>query len=240
MKIAIFGDSFADCMWFSRLKIQPQNGPGWPELLAEKYDVTNYARGGTGLYYSYDLFCKHHEMYDTVIFVSSAPHRFAVHLPESNDTFHIVPGSGTTKQKMAEFHRYKADLRVIQAADDYVSYVLDTERENIFGKLMIDDVCRRRSDALLLPAFWILDNPLIPLSHFSSMEQQYYKLSQDAVASRNLTDLRKCHLTDENNQMVYQKVMNAINEKSSSISMSISDFKTPTKEWNMYWKVVPL
>ena len=239
MKIAIFGDSFADCLWFSKLKIQPQNGPGWPELLAEQYNVTNFASGGTSLYYSYQLFLKHHSQFDRVIFVSSSPERFAVHLPESNDVFHIVPGA-TFKQRILELYHYKTDLRIIQAAEDYISYVLDTEKERIFGKLMIDDIYCTRSDVLLLPAFWIKDDPLIPLGHFSSMEQQYYKLSQDTISLNNLTDLRKCHLTDENNQMVYQKVMNAINEKSSSISMSISDFKTPTKEWNMYWKVVPL
>jgi len=239
MKIAIFGDSFADCLWFSKLKIQPQNGPGWPELLAEQYDVINFAKGGTSLYYSYDLFCKHHSQFDRVIFVSSAAERFAVHLPESNDVFHIVPGTDLN-QRMSELYHYKTDLRIIQAVEDYISYVLDTEKERIFGKLMIDDICRIRSDVLLLPAFWIKDNHLIPLDHFSSMEQQYYKLSKDTINLNNLTDLRKCHLTDENNQMVYQKIVDSINKKVSSISMSISDFKTPTKEWNVYWKVIPL
>jgi hypothetical protein len=221
MKIAIFGDSFADCLWFSKLKIQPQNGPGWPELLAEQYDVINFAKGGTSLYYSYDLFCKHHSQFDRVIFVSSAAERFAVHLPESNDVFHIVPGT-SLNQRMSELYHYKTDLRIIQAAEDYISYVLDTEKERIFGKLIIDDICRTRSDVLLLPAFWIKDNHLIPLGHFSSMEQQYYKLSKDTINLNNLTDLRKCHLTDENNQMVYQKIVDSINKKISSISISIS------------------
>ena len=47
MKIAIYGDSFADPTWNSN------SYKSWPELLAESHDVTNFAEAGGSLWWSY-------------------------------------------------------------------------------------------------------------------------------------------------------------------------------------------
>jgi hypothetical protein len=230
MKIGIFGDSFADCSWASHF----QSGPGWPELLADQYNVTNHALAGTGLYYSYEQFCKHHKNYDRIIFVSSCVDRFSVYLPNADKIFHIVPGAWNHSALIKNLN--KNDLRILNAVENYVLYVLDPERELTFGKLMIDNICRMRNDVIILPAFPIKDNLTTPLHLISVMEEQYYNLSK--INLNNLTDIRKCHLTDENNLMVYKKLITAIDENRNSINIDTTDFKIPLREQCMYWKVI--
>jgi hypothetical protein len=43
-----------------------------------------------------------------------------------------------------------------------------------------------------------------------------------------MNDIRQCHLTKENNKLVLDKIVQAIETKSSIIDLAIKDFKVPS------------
>jgi len=74
-KILITGDSFA-ADWTIKYK---NNGVGWPNLLADTYDVTNIAQAGCSEYRIYkQLTSRKLNEYDIIIVSHTSPYRFYV------------------------------------------------------------------------------------------------------------------------------------------------------------------
>ena len=72
--LGIFGCSFAaDCF-----PSFPERS--WVDFIRETnlYEVTNFAKVGTILWYSYDMFLKQHHKFDKIIVVTTTPHRLTV------------------------------------------------------------------------------------------------------------------------------------------------------------------
>ena len=69
MKIGIFGDSFADTLVCDKEEVSKHNIIGWPDLLKTEYNIVNFSRGGTSLFYSYMLFKEKQTDFDKIIFV---------------------------------------------------------------------------------------------------------------------------------------------------------------------------
>ena len=65
MNIAIFGDSFADSS-INRDKFTSQT-----TYLSNDYNIKNFAKAGTSLWWSYEKFIKNYEKFDTIIFVAT-------------------------------------------------------------------------------------------------------------------------------------------------------------------------
>lgn len=85
-KILITGDSFA-ADW----SIKYQEYPGWPNLLAQRYNVTNLAQAGCSEYKIYQQLAKENlNNYDCVIISHTSPYRIPVevHPTLSNDILH--------------------------------------------------------------------------------------------------------------------------------------------------------
>jgi len=87
LKILIIGDSFA-ADW----SVKYRNYKGWPELLAEQYEVTNIAQAGVSEYKIYKqlLSVKNLNEYDWVIVSHTGPYRVATknHPVHSKDPLH--------------------------------------------------------------------------------------------------------------------------------------------------------
>ena len=58
------------------------------------------------------------------------------------------------------------------------------------------------------------------------------------VDGKRLRDNRICHLTKRNNEILAEKIINAINTKTMSIDLSITDFAEPTESVDeiLVWK----
>ena len=85
MKILITGDSFA-ADWTSKYK-----GIGWPNMLAEKYFVTNLAQAGCSEYKIFlQLSSINFKDYDTIIVSHTSPNRIYIesHPVHKNDPLH--------------------------------------------------------------------------------------------------------------------------------------------------------
>lgn len=239
--VGIFGDSHADCSYLEEWKTTYSNiGPGWPELLALEYKVTNFAAGGSSMYYSYDLFKKMQANFDIVIFVPSQGERFSLFLPDSRQTKHIVPSFllSRAEHELRDNKNSPTDLKVINAAIGYVSYILNQTKETEIKRLMLQEIRQVRPDTIFVPAFTedSIDG-YVDLFQLSSKELSHYNTSWKTLGNSKppLFDVRKCHITDGNNKVVFNKVMTAIENKDTFIKLVDSDFVKPTDSFKKYF-----
>lgn len=238
--VAIFADSHADCTYLNEWKTQYKHiGPGWPELLAEKYSVTNFAAGGSGTYYSYNLFKKMQAKFDVVIYIPTQASRFSVFYPDVNKTVHMVPSFVLVQAARGEFKKlFTNDFKVAQAAVAYISHIMDQDKDEEIKRLMLQEVKRLRPNTIFLPAFHEdkVDD-CISLVTLSQREYAHWNTTFQQVQKTQppLLDIRKCHLTNGNNQSVFVKVVEAIESNDTVVRLYQSDFVAPTGPLNKYF-----
>ena len=142
MKIAIYGDSFGNSMIESLVeqKDQDTRGKAWVELLAEDYYVTNFAKAGSSLFYSYKLFLENNQKFDYNVFLVTEPNRITL-----SDEVDILPLgkhinlSLVNSYKQLYSSKVTNDLRldtIISALESYYLIVHNQEAVDIFHNLM--------------------------------------------------------------------------------------------------------
>jgi hypothetical protein len=209
--VGIFGDSFSDDDWVTN------DYPCWVELLGQDYHIKNYSLSGTSLWYSYKHF-KKFNTHDYNIFVVTIPNRLWIpghdyHMNANKTTWPVINN--------------------INVGEVYYNYLYDDSREECFHDLMVADVINT-SNTLIIPAFGesIQHFPHLSLCHISEKEQKYFGLEYWS----GLNDRRKCHLTEGNNVIVYEKIKKAINENKKFLELEDSDYVDPKHELIKYWK----
>ena len=212
MKIAIYGDSFADPTWNSN------SYKSWPELLAESHDVTNFAEAGGSLWWSYYQLKQINKNFDYNIFVGTIYSRIYIedlnkHLSANSNSWPIVEN--------------KVNLGCL-----YFKHFFSHERDYHLCQLMIKDILTF-NNTIYIPAFKESipeqNMQLCPLNKFSALEEKHFKLKKYSF------DQRKCHLTKENNLVIYNKIIDAISNKSKTLELSEIDYKTPTDNVDLYF-----
>ena len=80
--LGIFGDSYAVDYHGHRIQDPDQKyvDKAWVNMIKNDYTVTNYAKSGSSIYYSYKLFMENHMKHDNIMFIVSghASHRGCV------------------------------------------------------------------------------------------------------------------------------------------------------------------
>ena len=231
MKIAIFGDSYADDynLWPHRYT---DVGLGWPDYLrSQNIEVDNYSLGGTSLYYSYQKFILKYQEYDKIIFVVTHPGRISVPVGNQEENYVNAALVENALKNCFDFER-KIKLAAIR---DYFIYVKNDKFDNLVHKLLIEDISKKHKAALIIPCFPNsgIDNqiPLIDISHF---EAKFWNLSDPIPWSDTVRDARKCHMCEENNLMLGQEIYNWV--KTGNYNLNPANFKTPTKEFSHYFR----
>lgn len=165
MKIAIYGDSFADPNVCNFHLTTNGVNVGWPDLLKQKYEVDVFARGGTSVYYSYDNFKKTHQNYDKVIFLLTDSRRWP-YLFEVKNKPNQYNDNLFSFANLAMIHDFLHNPESVKYMDSglkdklkalqhYYMFLLDDlESVNVdFSCLMINDIFRIRSDVIMLSGF---------------------------------------------------------------------------------------
>lgn len=227
MKIAIFGDSFADVdaavdfAW----NINDTLKRSWYNILSKEYRIDNFAKSGSGLFYSYDQFCKVHSDYDKIIFLITAHGRIYAnsikeHLSGFDHILRCYENSQGEKQK------------VYASALNYLIYIQNDEESMTFHRLMIEDIKRKRNDALLISCF-NQDRSLIDTScslhDISLLDIKHYDLKNDWPS----LDKRACHMNDENNKIFAKLLEDWV--LTNNFSMDVSQFTTSDKPVDYYF-----
>ena len=242
-KVGIYGGSYAyeyqqhiddtdDIIKNRRLDI----GVGWPTLLRETYDVSNYSIPGCSTYFSYKKFIENHKRMDFNIFLPTPPTRLSVE--DDDDVYHINPGFSTDQlRNLAKQSRenktgkYLPLMDLADAVDGYYKCILDVAENELYVKLLTDYIKTFDPNCLVVKTS---SNGPNELNQVSNMESKALKYDYFNVFKHGDLDLRYCHLTKENNEIVAQKITNHI-EGVASFAVDANDFvKPPTSDRKKY------
>jgi len=211
--------------------------PSWFEYLMNDYDITNYSLRGSSTYYSFNNFLHKHHLYDNVIFIPSSPGRIDIVL-EDNSLTSVIPNFNLLEECYSRYNPNSLDFKKTKTAVDYMTYLYDPIKELRLNNCMIREVMRIRPDVLIIPAFKsnIWHQQAVVLSDFSRNELLSYKL---VIKNQGYFDLRKCHLSEEHNEILYKKVKKSLENNDKFAYFIESDFVLPKNNFEYYFKKLP-
>lgn len=237
--LLILGDSFAD----TRENDPNFTGPSWSALLekSEEYEVTNKAIGGSSLYYSKLIFDELQKQFDKVILVVTLADR--LYLPIDGLTLRSSPHhtSNLWFNELNINYIKKTNpnnitgMKQLEAVRDYFLYICNWEKDFYINQLILNDIKKIRPDIILIPAFegsW--HRPTSYLNQISDMELRHWNLTHDELSSKTgYVDCRKCHMSERNNQILYEKSLKWL--KGDPVGFDLSEFEIPTEPREKYF-----
>jgi hypothetical protein len=233
MKIAIFGDSY------TRYNMNPGNehlGLSWVEHLDDIHEVTNFGKPGASFRWCYELFLEHKDNFDFCIVV--VPDPFRIWIKALDNVPNKMEGHFWAAHEFRnEFKNRTSDERIHQIIDS-VSVWYDNWRDHLFENhlhhLMVKDMLSY-ANVLAIPGS--PDSIKGYSKHYQNLTDiQFWELLQ-VDPDFNFTSMhckRKCHLTEENNYVLYSLVLDAISKKQKVLNLNIKHFVKPTRELEYY------
>ena len=239
MKIGIFGDSYscnnpylhsnyigateaaARKSWIDHIEIE------------KKTRVANHSMMGSSLYYSYSQFKKYQRTYDKIIFIVTDWGRLWV--PNINIEHPHIPGFSHCEVKLNNCSD-EDDRQVLQAAYDYYVYLENHNEDIDIHKLMINEITRLRSDALLIPVFANETSCFVPnwegpsLEVICDIDNHFYKVP------RGTADLKHCHFNNENNLIFSKHIINWIDHQ-TPLRIDLSEYVASSKPVEYYYNI---
>jgi hypothetical protein len=203
MKLAIFGDSFADDKFFK--EIYKSQDLSWIDHIKQPnlYSIDNFSERGASLWWCYQQFLTHQKDYDKIIFLVTFPNRITLpdetkltirrHQPRSMVELHLQFADDTTRSQ----------YKLIQ---DYYDNVHDRDRELFFHDTLVEKIQAVRPDAILYPCSRHsmpnnLDLPLLEIMQHEATAWGGFSLD---YRYKGIDDKRMCHMIEENNALVGQ------------------------------------
>lgn len=232
MKIAIFGDSFAAPLFKWKEDVGLKS---WVDHLSEKYDVTNFAVEGSGLYYSVSQFKILHRAYDKIIFVVTAPGRLFIndnpYLKQHGEHF----GSLSTAEFIFNEHKDKDNAesieltKIAKAVIQYYTYIQRDDYDRFVHDLQIDYISKTRPDTILLRSFNDIYRKDTCLYDITEMENKHWGLPR---LYNSPIDARRCHMSKENNLILAGLAERWL--QGEPVNININDFVAPADDKSLY------
>lgn len=228
MKIAIFGDSYSST--YSYIDNNPY--PSWSEMLSTKYDVVNFSENGSSLYYMKLLFDKHQQDFDKIVFCITAPGRLEFKVatlenyPELTPWYQHISTIHIIKDRLKIPHLTELDKKRYKLLYEYLLEIQDFKQEEYHHLMMVKDIIKQRPDTLLIPAFPnSLTDQTDCLEHVTIFEDKIFNKQTGSYK-----DSRLCHMSLENNKILFTIVEEAILNDKNRIDLDIKQFTDPSME----------
>jgi hypothetical protein len=222
MKIGIFGDSYAD----EDIHNDIAKYPSWVKLLRSNkhFEINSFGMSGTSLYYSYKQFLNNHKNFDKIIFVVTVPGRIMIPeyiaVPENNELLRHINNAKISLEHFKKSTTLEFKNACI-AAKMYYEYLFDLEKEELYHRLMVEEIKRIRSDVIIV----YTASPIIG-------EVSLSEISKREITGANLpiklffsNDRRMCHLSKENNIRLANLAERWINGE--AVNLKFEDFIVP-------------
>lgn len=245
MKIAIYGDSYADFYrewkhtWEYYLR----------EMLGVGTDIHNYAKGGSSLYFSYKTFVETRDLYDLVIFLVTEPHRYPIKFkPSQSKQTHYITCSAHVEQieKNSEALLTVEEKKFLSNLKGWFGASSDEYNVDM-ADIIVDNIERMHGNIILYPCFfnslkkerfkkYNLDPILHPMHSF-----WHRQLELLGIDPNNFTALEKHtlagHLTPEFNKyfakVLHSKITKGVWDHSGFFDVVIEHPKTHYyKNWD--------
>jgi len=255
MKIAVYGDSFAgmNTRFFVGSYAPEDAGPAWVELLEDEgnHVVCNFSKPGTAFQYSYEKFLENYKSFDLNIVVVSFPERTHIKaldgiLVFGEDWINVE----VNRIKKSPWYPSKdRHLRILESVRVYLTDWVDWEMRKHIQHLQVNNLWRLAPNTIVIPGF------------SSSIEQTTKNLNDLAEAELALVDpeenkinplgksyryktivcRRKCHFSKENNRMLYEQIVKAIETGQQILEPDMSLLVKPSKsDYYYYVKLLEL
>lgn len=247
MKIAIYGDSYT-CLNFN----QPNDGRGmsWVDIVKQQHDIYNFGIAGTSVFYSYLKFKEHQHNFDYNIFVITNLDR--IYNKKLDNLFNQISwytNYSHVNLWIKDPRRTAHQLKIIESVKTYFEYWKDEETENILNLSLIENLQMSYKNCLFINAFSKEHNPILKnqygLIDITCMEQEesgwIEKYSDNGIHlghldenNMMLEDYRLAHLTEENNIILGNKILEALDKKQNMLDIDLKDFVKPKHDIDFY------
>jgi len=140
--LGVYGDSFAATYG------APQ---AWGSILKKDYNVTNYAVGGSDIYFSYKNFIKTHHLYDKIIFVVTDASRYWNSVYNINGKQYAFNCRGSIENVRVKEINIPPEMNLkITALDYYYTHLIDCSVHDDIASLMVEKIRTCRPDAIVV------------------------------------------------------------------------------------------
>jgi hypothetical protein len=215
MNIAVFGDSYAE----------KNAGPTawWQVLKQYGHKVTSFGEGGSSINFSAKLILKNHKDFDFIIWCMTTPGRFSIEIPGCPEIFHTTRIMTHTGIKVSNNIPAGIDNKIIDACQLYLKYVFDPNLENLLGKALANYFLQLIPNLMIIPCFPPPLETNFDLYNLATQElQQVFPNMETHKVYESWHDIRTCHLTAQNNQILAEIIAN--NLKPGIFSTDYSNF----------------
>lgn len=189
MKIGVFGDSYCD---------KNANSAWWQLLKNFGHEIDCFGESASSILYSADLIDKKAKDYDLIIWCLTSSSRISVKLDCHPYYLHF---SNAERYDEYKFANYEAKIKA-GIVKDFYKYALDIDQYHLVGKSLAYYILSR-GDVMIIPCFPEPLSTNFNLSEISNREiADILKGHAPAAFYEQHKDLRTCHLTPENNEIL--------------------------------------
>lgn len=244
MKIAIYGDSYGgiNTQWEGTIT-DPKLGPSWIDIVNEQHEVTVFAKTGSAFMFSYDIFRRENKNFDLNIFIATHPHR--LHIKELEHLlFFGVDWTDHNIKKINSlpFYEKKHDhLQILQSVRTYQLLWEDRERTTHIQHVLVNNLWNINPNTIVIPvADDSIEQTTTNLNAIARVELELADPQGFRTFNlNNMSCLRKCHFSDENNIVFANKVLDAISNNDKIIEFHVTDAVRPAQNSiNYYVKAI--
>jgi hypothetical protein len=220
-RVAVYGDSFADPNGHGHWDHPELEQYSWINLLGKKYDVTNFGKASSSVYYSYNEFLSSYEEYNKIVFLVTDEFRWFTPIRLGNKEI-CVNGLGTIDHFLDNYDLSQTEREELLFLR---YYFLNTTFDTKFTKfsrtiinLMVEDViqkCQQKGIHLLLlgiqSASWhpATSNKICVANYYELFWKNYFKdpshLFENFIEKRTI-----CHMSDTVNEVFANDVAIAL------------------------------
>jgi hypothetical protein len=238
MKIAIFGDSFADDIGrtanLPKWRDFPHIGPSYIELLEAhtEFQITRYGWEGSSLHYSLTKFEEVHNQYDKIIFVTTEAGRLLLDNKLYNLQYpHIFGLFAVTMNKRGNNKLNNNSKTLLSLLEKFYFPELSKRNQSFYEHNMLKKKIKRmRPDAIVMSGIGY--GTEFGLNDVSTMEIEHWGLTWSGFSGTYI-DRRKCHLTIENNAVLYEGLLNSL-KNGTPFDIKSQPWTTPSKPADFY------
>jgi hypothetical protein len=245
MKIAIFGDSFADERIYDH---QDTNLISWIRHLRTRgYDIDNYAKGGSSLIFSYNNYLENKHKYtsdDLAIFLVTSKGR--LWLKNQNYVYEHMSGINYCKHTQVELLKDNTlptlittkSSQILDSVERYYHFLYDEHQDSLIGESLLRSILLEQkysnvfSNMLFISCFELMGYqiPNITGDNITIVDNLY--LHEDIAKLDELKDSMKdhrlCHMNPENSEIFANMIEQWIT--TGKFNVDKNKFKS-TKPW---------
>jgi hypothetical protein len=150
--------------------------------------------------------------------------------------------------KAVEISTIKTDKKIVDGLLGYYSYIHNQKYTDTCHALMVNSIISINQNSLIIPCFPTSipgNTSLVEITDYELLDQVLYLKDKGYRPWKlidnkwTFADYRKCHLTEENNKILFNIIINRINDNINGIvNINVNDFQVSQKDIELYFRKI--